>query len=451
MKITLIFISSLWLAGCSSSSNSDGGLLPKVQQKAQSCADFRASLPANIASSFADVPERPGDPSSPKIKVFFYYHSPIKGRVTLFLNGGPGSSSHSSFWLMEKTVKSFGLNDKMTFVYMDQRGTGCSSGYPAASTDDEMFESGKWYGTRGIVNDAEVIRQQLVGNKPWSIFGQSYGAMIAHRYVTIAPQSLDRVVAYANTITPDNRMRLSDRMASQVDVWTAYDNVYPGDRDSIALLTQALTLSVCAKIDDQNDCGLSLLDSLAGSYLGFHDEWPKLHTWFGKLVVNGAVQIDQVTRLATLFSEPYSLARSRNLNAVNYYDRDVRFLNGSSCEVARSDWALTRPGVEFGSFLTECSGPLQNNWNTNAYDRVARHFGGAHDTLTFNDLRPALAARARNFFLLYSADLDPYVPARSFVPEVQALGDVLTYRNFTDVGHDGFYTKREVFDDFLAP
>jgi pimeloyl-ACP methyl ester carboxylesterase len=451
MKRSLfLFVPLLMAAGCSSSS-SDNSLRPKAQQKEVSCEEFRRKLPAGYVSQFIDVPEESGNPASPHIKIFYYYKSPLKGRVTLFLNGGPGGSSHSSFALMEDAIHDFGIADQMTFIYMDQRGTGCSSDYPSADTDDQMFERGKWYGTRGIVGDAEQIRRAVVGDHPWSIFGQSYGAMIAHRYAVLAPGSLDRVVAYANTITPDHFMRARDRMVSQIDVWNSYFAAYPADRMKVATLKQYLSLQVCVPVLNEPTCGLELVSPLAGSYLGFHDTWSRMHTWLSRLVVDGFVKIDELTRFADNFAEQSSVAEKRSIAAINYYDRDILFTSGATCAAIRQDWSLAHSAESFDATLTECDAAIQQHSSSKSYDRVAGHFGSQHDTLTLADMRTVLATKSKNFFLLYSADLDSWVPSRSFVPEVQALGDVLTYRNFTDVGHDGYFTKREVFQDFLAP
>jgi hypothetical protein len=55
---------------------------------------------------FITVPEEPGNAQSPQLKIFYYHPRDLLGKVTLFSNGGPGSSSHSSLPLVQ-TAKRF--------------------------------------------------------------------------------------------------------------------------------------------------------------------------------------------------------------------------------------------------------------------------------------------------------------------------------------------------------
>ena len=44
-----------------------------------------------------------------------------------------------------------------------------------------------------IIKDAERIRKQLIGNKKWSVLGQSFGGFCATHYLSFYPESLEKV------------------------------------------------------------------------------------------------------------------------------------------------------------------------------------------------------------------------------------------------------------------
>ena len=45
-----------------------------------------------------------------------------------------------------------------------------------------------------VAANAEAIRQQLIGDQPWSILGQSYGGFCAMRYLSAGPEGLKHVL-----------------------------------------------------------------------------------------------------------------------------------------------------------------------------------------------------------------------------------------------------------------
>ena len=44
-----------------------------------------------------------------------------------------------------------------------------------------------------IIKDAERIRKQLIGDKKWSVLGQSFGGFCATHYLSFYPESLEKV------------------------------------------------------------------------------------------------------------------------------------------------------------------------------------------------------------------------------------------------------------------
>lgn len=109
-------------------------------------------------------------------------------KPVIFFNGGPSMDSHNSLiTLLSKPA----FNQDASLIMFDQRGTGCSSPYPAQPESSDLND----YGSRQIVKDAESLRQHLGINK-WTAFGQSYGGLIVQRYVETFPGSLNKAVLH---------------------------------------------------------------------------------------------------------------------------------------------------------------------------------------------------------------------------------------------------------------
>jgi len=110
----------------------------------------------------------------------------------LFLQGGPGFGSPRPVgrdgWL-DRAL------DDYRVLLLDQRGTGRSSpanrrtltrlGSPQAQADYlSQFRAD------AIVADAELVREQVTGGRPWSVLGQSFGGFCAVSYLSFAPEGL---------------------------------------------------------------------------------------------------------------------------------------------------------------------------------------------------------------------------------------------------------------------
>ena len=114
----------------------------------------------------------------------------------VYFQGGPGSGSPrptaDSGWIMRA------LQDYRVLL-LDQRGTGRSTpitaqtlaGFPGPQAQADYL---MYFRADNIVRDAEAIRQQLIGAKPWSILGQSYGGFCAMRYLSASPEGLKEVM-----------------------------------------------------------------------------------------------------------------------------------------------------------------------------------------------------------------------------------------------------------------
>ncbi len=186
-----------------------------------SCKEFIQKLPSDYFHDFVWVSENPNDSDSPKIQIFYYGNKNTSQTPVVFFNGGPTSNSRGDFQVLRKTQLEHSEYAAIPFVFIDQRGTGCSTPFPRITGLAELPRLAL-YGSEGIVSDAEVIRKKLLGNRPWKIFGQSYGGMIVHRYVTQAPESVESASSHGFALTKDALATLTARIASQKRVVQSY-------------------------------------------------------------------------------------------------------------------------------------------------------------------------------------------------------------------------------------
>ncbi len=416
----------------------------------ETCEQFIARLPSNYTYNYVHSVEEPGNFASPTVKVFFYYPKDLKENVTLFLNGGPGETSHGGFQNLDRALVRYGISDKVSFVFMDQRGNGCSSGYPEEATDEKISKRARWYGSRGIVYDAELIRQQFFGNRKWNIFGQSFGAFVAHRYLVNYLGSLDRTLAYANAVTDDPKDRMYNRVKSQFQVWDRYFAAYPEDKIRVRALLEGLPKERCQKLPSGKQfCGTDQISDLVDYELGFTHEWSYLHDTLKTLVPQ---QIDATALTNYVIRQDYpspTNARRVSLKTINYYDRNVLPLDYPLCQEISKRLKKEIPSVDFSSYLTECSPAMQFQDIDHKFAQIQIDLNHQQDKLTLKDVGSALNLSPHGRVFLYSGDLDPWIPPVLFTEEVAELGGQIFYRPLIGVGHEGYYTERIVFEDLV--
>lgn len=133
-------------------------------------------------------------PDGPRISVFTREVSGDGGEASpylLFLQGGPGMeatrpTAPPTGW-MKRALRDYRV------LLLDQRGVGRSTPV-GAQIPGVIPQEQAAYLTRfradSIVHDAELIRQELNGNEPWSVLGQSFGGFSSMTYLSIAPHGL---------------------------------------------------------------------------------------------------------------------------------------------------------------------------------------------------------------------------------------------------------------------
>lgn len=169
----------------------------------------------------------------------------------LFLNGGPGMASPRPIgeegWLRRA------LRDYRVLL-LDQRGTGRSTpidrrALALAGTGADTGDPGaladrlSHFRADAIVRDAELIRRALIGDRPWSVLGQSFGGMCTITYLSYAPHGLTEAFITGGlpglTASADEVYRaLYPRVAAKN---AAHYERFPGDRDRARAVARHLS------------------------------------------------------------------------------------------------------------------------------------------------------------------------------------------------------------------
>lgn len=434
------------LAACGNSDSGNPGLndYDNGGPGSASCLKFIQSLPKDYFHGYVTVPEDPSLPNGTQLQIF-YYGKPVSGQMPVAVfNGGPTSNSHSTYGVLSRIQAGNSDYAPIPFVYIDQRGTGCSTPYPRITTYPAL-SSLALYGSRGIVRDAEAIRQKLVGDKPWKILGQSYGGMIVHRYVTMAPMSIASATSHGFALTLDPYETILQRIASQNHTLLGYFAKYPDDQATLQMLNTQLAGGKCFAHGDEKICGLSVLSPFI-SALGFVDQWAWIHHWLSAMQTHGGIFQDWIDRV--IFAAGARPDTSARLADAVIWHNEMTFasLYPDLCHRIYAD--LTSRGQNPNSWLlTECSAEMNLS-------------GGPGETMGYIQDLPqdlispdAFAASLRAYpslkFYLYSGDLDPYSPVAIFKDELAATKNLLTYFEFPNSGHDGFYSEDLVWRNML--
>lgn len=420
----------------------------------EECQNFLKTIEANYEIRWLQTSETPT--SINKISVLYYYKKNSKfNNPVIFFNGGPGFSSHSNVERLEKAQDQF-LTPNIDFIYMDQRGTGCSSPYPLG-VKTETLEKLKSYGSVGIVRDAEEIRRQLLGERKWKIFGQSYGSFIVHRYLKMFPDSILKVYAHGYPIGATDFDFSYNRIASEYQIIQKYFLQYPIDRLRLTLLNIYLSDSKkCFKNQlGQEYCGYEVLTPLL-LQIGFHDTWEVLHSWIVFMVSGHSVDEVAVQNFVNTFAintEVVHNGSKQNFEdqsiALNFFgviDRESRPLDSIICRQIYDKMKLQLKISADDIILDQCKAPVQYDYKDPLFTFLKSSLSEPVDYVQILDIK----TRLKNFKIpmyLYSGELDCYVPKVLFNEEVKTLGALIKYTNFPKTGHDGYFSEKQVFSD----
>lgn len=110
----------------------------------------------------------------------------------LWFQGGPGNAADRpgipNGWLARAL-------EEFRVVLIDQRGTGRSTAITHATlppgTVAEQSDYLTLFRADSIVRDAEHVRSELIGDRKWTVLGQSFGGFCVLTYLSLAPQGLE--------------------------------------------------------------------------------------------------------------------------------------------------------------------------------------------------------------------------------------------------------------------
>lgn len=410
------------------------------------CSGFRSSLPDGFQQGFITVPEDWQHPDGRKIRVFYYarLQKDEQGgviRPVVFFNGGPGGDSHSSYNILERQSAS----QDISFIYVDQRGTGCSDAFPVVPVTLDTAKRLELYGSRSIVRDAEALRIQLLGAQTrWTAFGQSYGGEIVHRYIEVAPQGLNGAYAHGASIMADPVAWLVQRLESQRRVIGDYFASYPEDAERLSAIRALIADTRCFQDGTTRICGPAVLDA-ATALLGFRTQWGTLHAWLAKLRnSDGSLAENVLANFVRGFAFGVYASNGFASSVISYSELTPGYTDAAGCHAAlarlqgSSEDSLSWPINECRILMA-----LRFPWD-GLIDGLK-----TTDALSLEGVAKSLEQMPSLPFFLYSGEKDVFVPVGTFHEEVSLLGSRITYRDFPNSGHDGFYSEQQVWDDLM--
>ena len=302
-----------------------------------------------------ELPVDYAKPDAAKISVFAReVIAPGKAHSDLpylvFFQGGPGSGAPrpmgDSGWI-KRALKDFRV------LLLDQRGTGASTPITAQTlrhlTPEAQADYLQHFRADNIVRDAEAIRKALIGDKPWSILGQSFGGFCAMNYLSTAPEGLTEVLITGGvpslTRPADDVYRATYPRVIAKN--RAYYERYPDDVQRVREIVAHL-----AEHDVQLPGGRRLTVQRflqLGLSFGMSDGYESVHYLIEDAFVDG------------------NNGREMNWNFLSHFEHSQSFdthpiyaLLQEACytQQVASDWSAERLIHEFPQFAPDADGPI---------------------------------------------------------------------------------------------
>ena len=290
----------------------------------------------------------------------------------VFFQGGPGSGSPrpmgNSGWI-KRVLKEYKL------VLLDQRGTGLSTPITAQTmrglaSPQAQAEYLKHFRTDNIVRDAEAIREQLIGDQPWSILGQSYGGFCSMRYLSAAPQGLKEVLITGGipslTRPVDDVYRATYKRVIEKN--RLYYLRYPGDVEKVRaivhhLLDHEVKMPSGGRLTPQRFLQLGL-------QFGMSDGYDAIHYLIEEAFVDG---VDGKNKRELNWNFLFHLEQLQSFDTCPIFS-----LMQEACytQQAASNWSADRLLAEFPEFSLEqagaflFTGEMIYPWMFDAYPRL---------------------------------------------------------------------------------
>jgi pimeloyl-ACP methyl ester carboxylesterase len=461
-----IMIAAVFLAAASSYSAEP----PKGHTLTPECQSFIEQIKGKYDYDWISTKAIPSslslvEAANPDVFIFYYYKRTDTPNVQLknpivFFNGGPGYVGHGQNDQLDLARMKFQIKTELNFVFIDQRGTGCSSPYPIG-TSRETLETLKWFGSHGIVSDSELVRKKLIGDRKWKIFGQSYGAHIVYRYLSQYPESVSKAYAHGNAIGISDEDRTYYRILSQYTVMESYLKVYPQDRKRLFALRLYLSdKNICLDKDSTNLCGYEIMTPLIYA-LGYKNSWANLNSWLRVLVPVTSVSDEGLKSYVLRFISKNLIFNYHNilktadiekrmsvaLNFIGLYDWNTLPLTKSVCQKTYDRIKKNLKVSDDIILLDECQAPMQFEYEDQIQPvMMAQMPDFKPDYVAPKQVLDNVVKNKISLFT-YSGNLDCYVPKQDFAFQNKIFGTKVKYTNFVDSGHDGYLIERQVFVD----
>jgi pimeloyl-ACP methyl ester carboxylesterase len=443
---TYVFLVVSILLGCSSTPNRliDADQA-SPQTLTQECKDFIAHLPQEIQKGWVRVPENWNDPSGTKIFVFYYFRpakNPTPSTLPIvYFNGGPTFSSHKKY----RAIEAFAPSKLVPLVYLDQRGTGCSSQYPIDENDFQTSAKRLMhYASNDIVKDAESIRTKLFGeNGKWRAFGQSYGGWIAYRYIVTAPEHLDAVFVHGTSLMDDWIKWMALRIKSQKTAGNKYFQTYPHDRRRLRKIRSLITPDMCFSEKDVSICGPAVLDGTI-ELLSKPSKWPELHGWISVLLTDqNHINKHELEKL--VHENIFGVFQSNSLaqGIIGQIDNELSvspvnekvFRRLEEMGLHPQDWDFNELRM-----IMAIKTPMNDVVDAQNYTEFP---------VRINSLRSSLLRFPHLLLNVYYGKFDGLMSAESFEDEKKALKDLAHFEE-QNGGHDGYLVDDKIWKDMAS-
>jgi pimeloyl-ACP methyl ester carboxylesterase len=414
----------------------------------EECLNAIKKIPDNFKFGWITVPEDWEAPSeSKKISVFYYTSYTDSMTPLIYFNGGPGSNSHG----LHQIIEPMSAPRNLGVIYIDQRGTGCSSPIDLKQSPVDLMNLGKNYGTFEIVLDAEQVRKKLLGDRPWKAFGQSFGGLIINRYVSLFPKSLSSVHTYASSTDDSFVDFYMYRMEAQRSILISHELEFKDTLKKIELLKSSLKATDCIQYQEHSICGPILADFMVFSLSGFPSSSKKYIDPLFK--PDGSAHLDNMkieywSILDYFFSNKFYLTQSI-LRQETTSQGNLMVLSDD----CKKSYAQLEEQFNIQSkaiLLSECNILSYVGQNTGAYELFRKVF----PSIALRDQLPRTAvyeSLKKNPHLKYYAaasGMDPFSNHYS-IAEFAKGSPSITFRLYPFFGHGGFKYSQDFWDQMI--